>query len=203
MKYLLKGNFSVTAPSATAAAAGAAVAGIADSGAQADITLPETMAVSVFHQIDSAWAVMGDITRTKWSRLPELRIEFTGSSTQDDSVTTLNLEDSDRYALGALYTPGGPWIYRAGIAFDQTPTPSEDARPVRLPDADRTWLSFGAGYRQSDKLSFDFAYTHIKFDEAKIRKSANPGSENFLRGNLVGDYRTNIHVLSAQAQWMF
>jgi long-chain fatty acid transport protein len=204
VKYMIKGDFTVTAPSATAAAVGVAVAKLVNSGARAGITVPDSFSVSIFHQLDSAWAVMGDLTRTRWSRLPELRISFDGTPTQSDSVTTLNLEDSNRYSFGVNYMPGGPWTYRAGVALDQTPTPSETFRTPRMPDENRTWLAVGAGYKSSDKFGVDFAYTHLKLDNAKINKSAGTlGNENFLRGSLVGDYKTSINILSAQANWAF
>jgi len=39
-------------------------------------TPPEIISASVFHQIDPKWAVWGDVTQTRWSRIPELRIGF-------------------------------------------------------------------------------------------------------------------------------
>ena len=44
---------------------------------------------------------MADITRTNWSSIPELRIQF--GSGQSDAVTTLNLHDTYRTSVGATY----------------------------------------------------------------------------------------------------
>ncbi len=202
MKYHLEGRFDVTAPSALAATAGSIVAGVVDSAVRSSVTLPETISVSVHQALTSSWALMADITRTRWSRLPELRIDF--DSSQADSVVTLDLKDVNRYSVGVTYAPGGNWFYRAGAALDKTPTPNETVRTPRLPDEDRTWLSFGAGYKQSDTLSFDFAYTYIRVDDASINKSAGTlGSNDFLRGSLVGTYEANTRILSAQLNWRF
>jgi len=202
MKYGLEGSFDVTAPNAVAAGAGSAVGGLVDSGARANVTLPETISVSVYHALSPMWSVMADITRTRWSRIPELRIDF--DSSQADSVITLDLEDANRYSVGASYTPGGSWSYRFGVALDKTPTPNEVVRTPRLPDEDRLWLAFGAGYKQSDTLSFDVSYVYIKVDDAAINKTAGaPGSENFLRGSLVGTYEANTQILGAQLNWKF
>lgn len=203
MKYTLKGNFEVTAPSAAAAAAGAALAGIVDSGARANVTLPATLSLSAHQGVAQGWAVMADITRTYWSKLPELRIDF--DSAQADAVTTLDLKDVNRYSLGATYDAGGRWRYRVGVALDRTPTPSAARRSVRLPDADRRWMALGAGYALSPALSLDFVFVRVRLDDAPIDKvaSASPTDENFLRGSLSGNYKSKANIFSAQVKWLF
>ncbi|MFP5349445.1 MAG: outer membrane protein transport protein, partial [Gammaproteobacteria bacterium] len=65
-------------------------------------------------------------------------------------------------------------------------------------------LALGAGYKQNDTLSFDVSYVYIKVDDAAINKTAGaPGSENFLRGSLVGTYEANTQILGAQLNWKF
>lgn len=203
MKYGLDGSFDVTAPNATAAAVGASPTfGLVDSGVRANITLPETISLSLYQMLTPTWALMADVTRTRWSRLPELRIDF--DSGQADSVVTLDLKDANRYSVGATYIPGGNWSYRFGVALDQTPTPDEVARTPRLPDEDRLWVAFGAEYKPNDTMSFDISYVYIKVDDAAINKSAGaPGNENFLRGSLVGSYEANTQILGAQLNWKF
>lgn len=203
MKYKLKGTSDVTAPSALAASAGSAVAGIVDANVTANVTVPATFSLSAYQQLSPRWALVGDVTRTFWSKLPELRIDF--DSSQSDSVITLGLKDVNRYSVGATFTPGGAWTYRAGIALDNTPTPNATERTARLPDENRLWLALGAGFKPSNALSFDFGYVYIKIDDASINKQAGTVStgENFLRGSLVGTYEGTVQILSAQANWKF
>lgn len=204
MKYTLKGNSDVTAPSPTAAAVGASAPfNIADAGVKANVTLPATLSLSGLHKLSPEWTLTADVTRTYWSDLPELRIDF--DSAQKDSVVTLNLKDVNRYSVGATYAPGGAWTYRAGIALDKSPSTSESERTPRLPDADRTWFAFGANYKSSETMTFDFGYVYIKVDDANInKKDTSLGTdENFLRGSLVGSYKYSVHILSAQANWKF
>lgn len=202
IKYHLKGNFEVTAPSAPAAAVGAA-AGIVNSGASANVTVPATLSFSLHQSVAQGWTLMGDVTRTYWSKLPELRIDF--DSAQPDSVTTLGLKDVNRYSVGATYDTGGNWRYRVGVALDRAPTPDAARRTPRLPDADRTWIALGAGYRLSETLSVDFAFVHVHLDDAPIDKvsTSSPTDENFLRGSLSGDYKSKANILSAQVKWLF
>lgn len=201
LDYDLDGDLKVQTPANAAPIA--AGAGIVNSGASSEVTLPATLSLSAYTQLNPTWAIMADITRTYWSDLPELRIEF--DSTQPDSVVTLDLEDVNRYSAGVIYSPGGVWSYKAGVALDKTPTPGADVRTPRLPDEDRRWISLGVGYKASDRLSFDAAFTYIDVEDAKINKTAtpSPSDENIARGNLVGDFEASTTILSAQARWNF
>lgn len=200
--YDLEGDFDINVPGTVPALLVGTT--FIDSDAQSEVTLPASLSLSAFTQLNPTWAIMADITRTYWSDLPELRIEFVGS-TQPDSVVTLDLEDVNRYSAGVVYSPGGAWLYRAGVALDKTPTPDASVRTPRLPDEDRRWFSFGAGYKASDRVRFDVAYTYIRVSDARINKTAtlSPTDENAFRGNLVGDYQADTHILSAQARWNF
>jgi len=200
MKHSLSGNFDITTPGNVPAALRNGT-GLVNSGAMADVTLPAILSFSAYLQVDSQWALMADITRTNWSALPELRIKF--DSGQPDSVVTLNLIDTYRISVGATYKPNGSWVLRGGVALDQSPTTSASDRTPRLPDADRTWFSLGAGFQSSPSLNFDFGYTYIKVDNSKVTKTATATNENFLRGNLSADYTGSVQILSAQATYRF
>ncbi len=197
----LEGDSDVTTVGAGATAF-ATAANIVDSDVETDITFPATTSISVHHQVNSKWAVMGDATQTRWGRLPELRIKF--DSGQPDSVVTLDLDDVWRYSFGATYVRDSRWTYRFGVAFDESPTPNAEVRTARLPDEDRTWLTFGVGYKKNDRLNFDFSYVFVTIDDAEINKNANSAtSEDLTRGNLVGEYDADTSILAGQVNWKF
>jgi len=200
MKYSLSGNFDITTPGNVPAPLLNAT-GLVNSGATTDVTLPSTLSLSGYLQVDSQWALMADITRTNWSALPELRIKF--DSGQPDSVVTLNLINTYKYSVGVSYKPNNSWVLRGGLAYDQSPVTSATDRTPRLPDADRTWFSLGAGFQASRALNFDFGYVYVKVDNASVTKTAAANNENFLRGNLNASYTGAIQILSAQGRWMF
>jgi long-chain fatty acid transport protein len=200
IEFSLTGDFDIDAP-ANVPSLFLLGAGLVDSGARADVTVPATLSLSAYHQISPQWAIMGDVTRTMWSDLPELRIDF--DSTQGDSVVTLDLKDVNRYSVGANYRPGGAWTYRFGVALDRSPTPNETVRTPRLPDEDRTWLAVGADYQFREDLSLGIALVRIELDDASVSKTATPTNENVARGNLTAEYEADVYILSAQARWAF
>ena len=114
-------------------------------------------------------------------------------------------EDSFRYSLGVKYRPNGRWVYRCGVAYDETPIPNRQYRSVRVPGNDRTWVALGLGYRHNDSLSFDLGYAHLFVDDPEIDKGValSPEDENFFRGNLRGEYDAEVDIVSAQITWQF
>lgn len=194
----LKGDAEFTPTNATAAALLSAVqatGSLVNTTVSSKTTLPETVSIAGFHQINSAWAIMADATWTRWSRFKELRIDF--DSAQSDSVTPQDWKDSWRYGVGVNWNPGGAIIYRAGIAYDQTPVPNAERRSPRVPDNSRRWLAFGGTYQSSKSLSFDFGYAHLFQSNAAIDNTDTFGHE------LRGVYDNNVNILSSQVKWVF
>jgi long-chain fatty acid transport protein len=169
----------------------------------ADITLPDTLSASISHQISPEWTVMGDVTWTNWSLFNELRVNFDSPALAPrPTVTTTNWKDSFRYSAGVTYTPKSSWIYRLGLAYDQTPIRSAEYRTPRIPDGSRFWTALGLGYKVSERMTLDFAYAHLFVSDPQIAKSVtNP--EDATRGGLTGSYDAHVNIVSAQLNYRF
>ena len=166
-----------------------------DTGVKAGVTLPESLSVSGYHALDERWAVMGDVTWTRWSRFKELRVRF--DSGQADSVTAEDWENVLRYSLGASYRYSDRWLLRAGVAFDEEPIPDAAHRTPRIPGNDRRWLALGASYRSSDRMSFDVGYAHLFVSDTPIAHVSTSA------GTISGSYDNSVDILSAQLSWVF
>jgi len=174
--------------------------------ASLDITLPDSLSISGYHAFNSKWAVMADYTWTQWSRIKSLDIKLEGGN---QSIATWNYDDSSRYAIGTEYTHNNKWKYRAGLALDQTPIPTDSERSPRVPDADRTWLSLGLTYSHSRNLSFDFGYAHLFVDDPELDEvpdNHNPafglaGKTGFHTAS--GSYDAAVDIFGAQVNWRF
>ncbi|MDX2453300.1 OmpP1/FadL family transporter, partial [Desulfosarcina sp.] len=196
--HTLEGDatFNTPAPAAPLAAA----VGRVNTGVTADVDLPETVSFSGYHAFNERWAILADATWTKWSRLEELRVKYNNGAA--DSVDTLAWDDTWRFSLGGTFKPMEALELRAGVAFDETPIPSEQRRTVRIPGADRTWLTFGAGYQFSKLIKVDFAYGHLWVDDPKINKDPTE-PENRLKGGLIGEYDASVDIISAAVSFQF
>lgn len=96
--YTLKGDANFTIPpGAEPIAIGA---GLVDTDAKVDIELPGHASLVAYWRFHEKFALMGDIFWTYWSELDELFIEL---DTGTNVVTTLDWDDTFRYALGLTY----------------------------------------------------------------------------------------------------
>jgi long-chain fatty acid transport protein len=154
----------------------------------ADVTLPDTASLSLFHILNTRWELLADITWTGWSSFDELRIVNTSGTPV--SVTPEHWNDSYRYSVGANYHLDNKLTLRGGVAYDETPV-SDTFRTARIPDENRTWLAFGAQYRISATSMIDVGYAHLFIDSARIDKLENGVT-------LSGVYKNSVDILSAQ-----
>lgn len=171
-----------------------------DTGAEAEITLPDSLSVSLFHQFSPQWMIMADFTWTNWRLFDELKIDFDNPN-QPSSVTTENWQDSYRYSLGLTFIPEDDLTLRAGTAYDTSAVPDKEHRTPRIPDGDRLWIALGAGYKFSKLFSFDIAYAHLFVNDPQIDKD--PVGEDAVRGGLKGTFDTHIDIVSAQLTLRF
>ena len=162
---------------------------------KATVDLPPSVSLSVAHKVNEKLELLGDVTWTGWDSFEELRITETDGVT-DVTVVPEKWEDVYRVSVGANYKYNDKLTLRTGVAFDEEPIPSATFRTPRIPGNDRTWLSFGAGYKVNKKLDLDFGYSHLFLDKTPID---NPGDGY----SVVGNYDTSIDILSAQLNYSF
>ncbi len=184
--------------------AAAFTAGTANGPVTAELNLPAVITLGLNVQVTSAVTLSAEVERTQWSKFQELRLKFRNPATQSDNVTNENWKDSTFVAVGATYRPGGAWTWRMGLAMDSAPV-DDTYRTPRIPDADRTWISAGAGYRFSKGFALDFGYTHIiaKDSTVDLKGGTNPLSSDYIKGNLSGTFKNAIDIWALQARWSF
>jgi len=154
----------------------------------ADLTLPDSASLSLFHKFDTRWDLLADVTWTGWSDFDALRI--VNASGGPVSTTIENWDDTYRYSLGANYHLNDRITLRGGVAYDQTPV-SNAYRTARIPDGDRTWIAFGGQYRVSERSTLDFGYAHLFIRDVRINQTENGVTLN-------GTYEGAVDILSAQ-----
>jgi len=207
IKYNVSGSANIDNPpipalptplAPVAAALANGVNGVLASGdIKLDIEFPDTANVSIFRQINSKWDVMADLQYTGWSTVQNLTIVRTTGVVL--SSTPENFRDTWRVSAGANYHYSDQWMFRGGLAYDQSPVRDAQRTP-RLPDNDRTWVSLGAQYKFSPQLLLDAGYTYIFVKDPTINQNA--GSTASF-GLINGTYKTNVNIVAAQLTYTF
>jgi long-chain fatty acid transport protein len=183
--------------------------------ASVDVTTPASASANFFHQLDPRWAVMGDVTWTQHSKLKEIRIkqDTVGGVAQGDLVINQNWKDTYRVSLGANYKYSDSWLFRTGVAWEQSPVRSDELRHPAIPDSDRIWLSLGANYAINKNSSIDLAYSFIDFKNANTNYhdtcspvGVSPSTGQSCTGNgetTRGTYKTYLQLVGVQYNYRF
>lgn len=167
---------------------------LTNSGASADLDLPESVSLSAYMDLDRQWSAMADVTWMRWNRFDELRVRFNNGA--PESATPENFRNTVRVGLGANYHYNDMWKLRGGVAYDQSPV--RDAyRTPRVPDENRWWLAFGAQYKPSRQGTWEFGFAHLFVKDASMNKTE-PGG-----GTLIGEYDSDVNILSVQYSHAF
>lgn len=173
-----------------------------DSALNAAANLPDTFAISIANDINAKWTVLADWTWTGWGGLDEVTIIEAGGVPGQEKTLNLSYSNTQRLSVGAHYKHNERWIYRGGLAYDQTPIRSPELTTARIPGNDRTWLSLGLGYKPSSTWSLDFGYSHLFIPDTKINNGP-PENEGSSGATLTGTYESSVDILSAQANFYF
>jgi long-chain fatty acid transport protein len=171
--------------------------GIAGSKVDIDMTLPQAVMLSVYHQIDDQWAVMGNVGWQEWSAFG--RQELTLTSAGSRKITKdLNYDDTWHCALGAQYRFLPRWLWSLGMAYDTSPT-DDDTRTPDLPLDRQVRVGTGIQYDWDTDITVGLAYEYLDAGQAKVDQTGGP-----LQGDLEGDYGTNvIHFVALNLIWKF
>lgn len=135
-------------------------------GGALTLNLPEMWEVSGYNRVAPQWAIHYSATYTSWSQFEELKATNSSGTLFKKEE---NFKDAWRLALGTTYYYDDNWTFRTGIAFDDSPVPS-NYRSISIPDQDRLWLSAGTTYAFNEDASVDVgvSYMHgqkVKFEE--------------------------------------
>ena len=161
-------------------------------GVSLNIEMPDSTSVALQHKLGPSWVLLTDVTWTGWSKIKDLTIMRNDGSILNS--TPENFRNTWRYGVGATYRYSDAWSLKMGFAYDQTPVNDTDRTP-RLPDQNRTWLSFGGQYKLSKDSALDFGYAHLFLKDATINQ--NNGNTTAF-GLISGTYKGSVDIFGVQ-----
>ncbi len=176
--------------------------GLYNGSVSSDIELPEIVNVSYFGKLNDRWDIMADIQYTGWSKIQDLTFTRTSGPASGTvlSTTPERWDDVWRYSVGANYHYDDKWLFRGGVAWDQSPV-SDAYRTPRLPDGDRIWLAAGAQYKMDRQWVFDFGVAYgWANDDPTIHQNAGSTAQYAL---IDGSFKVNFIIFSGQVAYSF
>jgi len=187
--------FDVPDPNAKGMLSTAAPNTFVNTSGRANVRLPAVITASLTHAINDQWSIMADLSHTRWETAFD-RVVVRYGSDQPDSILTFNYKNTTFGSIGAEYKMSDTLTLRSGIAYDPTPT-TYAHRDVRVPDQTRKWLSFGLSWAPSERMEYNFGYTHLFVNDANVDTST--ATQNRLRGS----FDVNGDIFAASLNYKF
>jgi long-chain fatty acid transport protein len=173
--------------------------------ANASLTLPAFTTLSLYHQLNTKWALMGTVIYTQWSVFQNLRLKNLAGVTPQllpsNNITANVIEDyrnTWNFAVGADYYATENLTLRTGVGYDQTPTKNQ-YRNVQIPDNNRYAIALGGHYQGTKTLGFDLGWTHLFVPNTHIAPPLQVTGAQVSATN--GSTNSSVDILGAQVTW--
>lgn len=156
---------------------------------EADLTTPEVLNMSYFHQLGRL-SLQGDFSWSRWSRFDQLEVKSDNATIQSLAAEPqqYNWTESYRIAFGGDYKLNNVLTLRSGFAFDQTPIDDDDTK-VDFAFDDYKALSFGLSYAMGAGATLDLAMQHTLTQERSIDQN----ELDTAGAHLTGDVTTEVN----------
>jgi long-chain fatty acid transport protein len=175
------------------AAINATTGAFTNTPAKVAITTPDTVNAGARVALPDQLTALVEADWTNWSTFQDLKIEPQNPHESAD-VTTAKWKSAWFLAAGLEYKPDGPWSFKTGVGYDESPIPGSTLNP-RIPDGDRTVLAVGAGLDINADTKLSLGYEHLFIPDRNI--ALNPAQTgNSLRGTLVGTTSSSVNAFS-------
>lgn len=134
----------------------------------AQVRAPQQIMLSLVHDINQQWSVMGDLGWQDWSQFGSPQVSVTGQ----DIDKANRLKDSWHTALGVQYRPTEQWRLNAGVAFDSTIYESQSDVALTLPTGDEWRFATGAQYQVTPQSNIGFAVSYLHMQSSRVQSPA-------------------------------
>lgn len=173
----------------------AAVLNAANSPANTNITLPDSVTAGAYWQITPRWATMVDAQWTDWSLLNTINVVPTNGAPSSSLVE--HWRNTYFASLGVSYLVTDKLLLQSGFGYDQSPVTTAN-RTTRIPDYSRWLMGVGLTYSVLPNLTVTASYLHLFGGQAAINGSAAPSA-----GVIVGNYKDSDNSAALGFTWKF
>lgn len=165
--------------------------------ADIEMTSPQSLMISGYHELDSNWALVGNLGWQDWSEFG--KSELTLNNLNKNIKTDRNFDDTYHVALGVRYHYADDWIVLAGIAYDTSPV-SKSERTLDMPLDRQVRYGLGAEYLMNDDVTVMVGYELMDVGDGSINQTRGILDNDTIQGDFDKNY---LHILTINASWKF
>ena len=151
-----------------------------------NFTMPMSLTLSPYHELDEEWALMADLGWTDWSAFDRNVITFDGGGASTELAR--NFKDIWTLSLGTHFNPAeSDWLFMFGGGYTSSAV-SDSNRTPDLPVDEQVRISTGAEYQIDEQWTVGANYTFLWLGDNDIDQTRP------LSGRVAGDYDAYAHI---------
>jgi len=160
-------------------------------------TFPQSVDVSIFHQLTPNVAVLADAAWTDWSDFSQNQV-VVGPV---DVTVNRNWDDTWRLGVGTQYRFMESWLLSGGFSYDSSPVKNKRRTPD-APVSEQFRFSAGLQVEVLQNMTLGSSFTFLYLNEPRIREVNLPGVGSPTP--LDGKYDTSFgYIVGATFSWRF
>lgn len=182
---------------------GSLASGIQTANFKSEITLPATTTLSGFHQLNSHWDIMGNVSFTQWTATSNLNLKNIvglqgGALTQLQVPIIQSYQNTWNFSIGTHYHVNDKLLLRAGIGYDESPT-SNHYRNLILPDSDQIAMAIGTFIQATENMGFNVGWTHLFYMNTRINHVSQAAGDQIATTN--GTVKQGADIFGLDMKW--
>jgi long-chain fatty acid transport protein len=163
------------------------------------MTVPQSVMIGIYQDINTNWAVMADVGWQDWSQFSyvDIGVNTANPANSKDLTSNLHFNDTWHGAIGAQYKYSEQWRFTGGFAYD-TAAVNDANRSVALPVGQGYRYGLGAFYKVSQNVDLGAAYEFVWVGNMPVDQST------AYRGTVSGTYNNAFFsFFSLNLNWRF
>lgn len=168
-----------------------------------EVTLPAMMELGMSYALQPDITLLGTIQRTQWSQFNDQFPTSSLPAPYNRVGEEQDYDDVNMYSIGVNYQYMPNLVLRAGLGFDESPL-DVSSRTVRVPVADRTIFTIGAGYDINQDTSVDVSAQYLTEKDGDINRTRSYATP---LGSIPATYSSTVsnsgYILGVQVNHRF
>ncbi|MGE8063675.1 OmpP1/FadL family transporter [Pseudomonas sp. NPDC089569] len=164
-----------------------------------DTTVPQTLTLSLFQQLDPQWALLASANWQDWSEFGQIgvQVDTTALGAQSKSVDA-GFKDTWHLSLGAQYQATKQLLWNFGMAYDSSAVTDKN-RSVLIPMGESWRIATGATYALNKDTDVNVSWAMVWLGDMPVDQTKST-SGNRISGQFDNAW---IQALTGNMTWRF
>ncbi|MGH8466643.1 MAG: OmpP1/FadL family transporter, partial [Pseudomonas sp.] len=173
------------------------LSGLAVDNLGIDMNIPQTLTLSVAHQVNPQWTLLGSVNWQDWSEFADVGVALDSADGTLKRSVDRHYQDTWHLSFGAQRQLSPTLRWNIGVAYDSSAVKDRD-RTVDNP-MNETWrLATGVSYQLARDMDLNLNYTLVWLGDMDVQQRRGNGQ------TLSGQYPNSaLHILGGGVTWRF